>query len=573
MAKRIIMPKQGLQMTEGTIIKWLVKEGDTVKEGEPLFEMETDKLTISIDSTESGTLMKIVHPEGDVVPITEMIAIVGEPNEDITSLMGSSEENSEAGAEISQVINDLKKIGFDYKVVVIGGGPGGYEAAIRCAQYGLKTALVEKIELGGTCLNRGCIPTKALLHGAELFESITQAQDFGISAENVDINYAKLVAKKDSYVKKLRKGIERLEKANGVNYISGFGVLLDAHTVQVEDKKLTAEKIILATGSAPSLPPIPGIKDESIMTSDELLALTEIPESLVIIGGGVIGLEMATLFSALKCKVTIIEMLPRLLPDIDNEIVSQLINTLKNKNVNIITGAKVTAIHGGKSVNVEYECNGAVKSAIADKCVVSIGRSPQTNEIGLEKAGVEVERGFVKTDSKMATSAENIFAIGDITGKIQLAHVATAQAMVAAANCADMEEKMEYDIVPKCIYTSPEIAYIGINEEKARENGRKARTGTFNVAANGRAMVMGQASGIVKLVGDVVTGQILGAQIMAPRATDMIGEVAVAMACEGTIDELAKTIHAHPTISEIIMEAAHDFDGLCCNAMPKKEYI
>ena len=411
-----------------------------------------------------------------------------------------------------------------YDALVLGGGPGGYEAAIRCTQYGLKTVLVEARELGGTCLNRGCIPTKALLACAHTYEAVREASAFGVTAENVRFSYAEFAKRKDRIVAALRGGVERLEQAHGVEVVRGFGVLLDANRVKVGERELTARNIILATGSAPARPPIPGIDGQHIGTSDELLALTEAPESLLIIGGGVIGMEFATLFSALGKKVTVLEMLPAILPGVDPEITAQLIRSLKKKGVEIHTSAKVLSLHGGETVTAAYEEGGAAREAAAAYCIVCTGRKPMTAGIGLESAGVRTERGFVAVDECMRTNVSGIFAVGDITGKPQLAHVASAQGLVAAANCAGKDEHMSYSAVPACIYTEPEIAYIGVTEAQAVSAGRPVKTGSFNVGANGKAMTMG-SGGLVKLVTDGRTGELLGAQLYAPRATDLIAGV------------------------------------------------
>lgn len=414
---------------------------------------------------------------------------------------------------------------FMYDVAVL----GGYESAIRCAQYGLKTILIEAQELGGTCLNCGCIPTKALLQSAHTYETVMHSQEFGVKTEGLSFDYKKMVERKDSVVLRLR------------------------------------------SGSAPVHPPIPGIDGKNIITSDEMLSATEVPKDLVIIGGGVIGIEFATLFSALGKNVTVIEMMPGILPGVDSDIVKQLTAILAKKNVKIITSAKVLSLTGSDDrPKVEYELEGKKETAEAAECIVCVGRYPQTKDLGLEVLGVSMNRGFVEVDEHLRTSVPNIYAIGDITGKIQLAHVASAQGMIAAANCAGKNERMDYSIIPSCIFTEPEIAFIGLSEERAKEK-VAVRVGTFNVAGNGKALTMGQAQGLVKIVADASTGIILGAQIFAPRATDMIAEIAAIMKCEGTIDELAATIHPHPTVSEILMEAAHDAEGMCCNAMPKRK--
>ncbi|GHU93122.1 dihydrolipoyl dehydrogenase [Clostridia bacterium] len=455
-----------------------------------------------------------------------------------------------------------------YDVAVLGAGPGGYEAAIRCAQYGLKTALIEERELGGTCLNRGCIPTKAMLECGHAYERAEHATVFGVTVQNVGYDFAKMAARRDAVVSKLRAGIAGLEKAHGVTVISGRGVLSGADSMLVGGETVRADKIILATGGAPARPPIPGADGANVLTSDEVLAMNDVPESVVIIGGGVIGIEFATLFSMLGKPVTVLEMLPEILAGVDAELVVALKRSLKKRKIEFVTGAKVTGIAADGIVS--YELSGETKNVKADCCILSAGRRPQTAGLGLESIGVKVERGFISTDECMRTNIPNIYAVGDITGKIQLAHVASAQGLVAAAHCAGRPCNMRYDIVPACVYTEPELAWVGLTEEQAKTAGRAVITGRFNAAGNGRAMTMGEDTGLVKVIADAVTGELLGAHILAPRATDMVAEVAAVMRSEGTIDELAATIHPHPTISEMIMEAAHDAEGLCCHLPPKR---
>jgi len=456
----------------------------------------------------------------------------------------------------------------NYQVAVLGGGPGGYEAAIRCAQFGMKTVLIEARELGGTCLNRGCIPTKALLHCAEVYHQARNTATFGVSIGEPSYDYAKMAAYKDKVVARLRDGIAVLEKAYGVSVVQGFGILTDAHKIKVNDQSIQADSIILATGSAPAKLPIPGFKHA--LNSDDVLGMTELPEELVIVGGGVIGMEFASLFSMLGKKVTVLEMMPQILPGVDEDIVKILMRTLKKDGVSIMTSAKVLGIQKNSRISVSYEAGGKTQNVKADCCIVSTGRFPMTAGIGLEKLGVRTDRGFVAADDHMRTSIPNIYAIGDITGKVQLAHVATAQGMTAAANCAGGDQVMCYDIIPSCIYTATEIASVGLTQETAVKQGLRFKTGAFQLLGNGKSMVMGVSDGLAKLVVDEETDAILGAHIMAPRATDMIAEICAVMECEGTLHELEHTIHPHPTVSEILMEAAHDVNGMSCNAMPRK---
>ena len=449
-----------------------------------------------------------------------------------------------------------------YDVAVLGGGPGGYVAAIRLAKLGKKAVLIEKDNVGGTCLNRGCIPTKALLHSAEVYEQALHAADYGVFVEGASYDYTKIAGKKDEVVGKLRGGIEFLLKKAGVDVIKGTGVVEAKGKITVDGKEsVEADDIIIATGSKPSKVPIPGIDSEGVVDSDGVLAFTQAPEALVIIGGGVIGIEFASLFNALGKKVTVIEMLPKILGNVDDDITQRTHTLLKKQGIDIFTSAKVTKIE--KGVTVYFEMDGETKSVKAQTCVVAIGRSPVTSEIGLEALGLKMNRGFVEVDERMKTNVDGIYAIGDITGKAQLAHVASEQGLVAAHNIAGQDKRMHYDVIPACIYTRPEIASVGITEAAAKEKGINVKTGSFLPAANGKSMIAGEQSGIVKVVTDADTGEILGAHLMCHRATDMIAEVCAAMRAEGTIEELSDTVHPHPTVSEMIMEAAHDVHAMC----------
>ena len=456
----------------------------------------------------------------------------------------------------------------EFDVAVLGGGPGGYECAIRCAQLGLRTALVEARELGGTCLNRGCIPTKALLHGAEIYAEAKAGSDFGLILDGLTLKYDKLAAYKDDKVKKLVSGIEALEKAHGVEVVRGFGRLAGPNRMDVGGRTITYDKLILAMGSAPAKPPVKGM--ETAFTSDDVLSATQIPSGAIIIGGGVIGIEFATLFASLGKKVTIIEMMPDILSGCIPEITSKLKALLKKKGVEFILGAKVVEVVKGRSV--KFEKDGKQDERASSVVIACAGRKPMTRDCGLETIGLETDRrGFIEVDDHLRTAVKDVYAIGDITGKIQLAHVASAQGMAAAANCAGKDATMRYDRVPACIYTSPEIAWVGMSEEAAKAAGHEVAVGSFNVAANGRSMVMNETTGLIKLVSDKADGKVLGCQILAPRATDMIAEIAAVLEMGGTVEQLANVIHPHPTVSEIIAEAAHDVEGLCVNAMPRKK--
>ncbi len=458
-----------------------------------------------------------------------------------------------------------------FDVLILGGGPGGYETAIRCSQYNLKTALVEAEALGGTCLNKGCIPTKALVHSADVFRKTKESAASGVTAAEIAYDYPAIARRKDMIVKRLTGGVAYLEQAYGVTVINGFGVLTGQHTVLVNGETIEAENIILATGSVPASLPIKGIDSPKVINSDGVLNLQTLPESMAIIGGGVIGLEFAAFMSNLGVKVTILEVLGELLPLLDRDIVKVLLNKLKKSKVDIFTGIKISEIVDHEdSVSVLFEdAGGESREVSSSLCAVCAGRKPASSGIGLEAAGVRTNlRGYVDVDDQMRTNIPGIYAIGDVTGKIQLAHVASHQGMVAAAGCAGKAETMEYEAVPACIYSIPEIAYIGKGTAELEKEAIPYKVGTFSASSNGRALTLGETDGMVKIFAEKESGKVLGAQMAGNGVCELIAEISVLMHFNGTLDDLAKSIHPHPSLSEMISEAALQADGLSCNSVP-----
>jgi dihydrolipoamide dehydrogenase len=455
-----------------------------------------------------------------------------------------------------------------FDLTIVGGGPGGYVAAIRASQLGLKVAVVEEGEMGGTCLNRGCIPTKALLQSAELYHLMGRSAEFGITASVEGINYAKLSERKASIVKRLRLGVESLVRKAGGTMISGRAGLLDNHTLTISGADsgiIKTSTIIIATGSRPSRPPIPGIDGARVLDSNQVLELHDCPRSVVIIGGGVIGVEFATLFNLLGKKVGIVEMTGSLVPSLDLEIAGLLRKSLEARGIEVFTDSRVSEMLSGPSqespLTCRFEVGGEKFQAEGDFAIVSTGRRPNIEGLGLEALGIALEKGHIKVNGGMETSIPGIYAIGDVVGTWQLAHAASAQGMVAAANAAGGHAIMDNSVIPACIYSCPEIATVGLTEKAARDRGLDVRIGRFPVAANGKSMIFGEKEGMAKIVTDRSTGEILGAHIMAPRATEMIGEICVAMRLEATSAEIADTVHPHPTASEMLMEAAMDAEG------------
>ncbi|HHX37562.1 MAG TPA: dihydrolipoyl dehydrogenase [Clostridiaceae bacterium] len=461
-----------------------------------------------------------------------------------------------------------------FDAIVLGGGPGGYECAIRLSQNGLKTALVEEAELGGTCLNRGCIPTKSLLHAAELYHTAKGSSDFGVDIGDVSFNYEKIIERKDAVAKQLSNGVGFLQKNHGVTVFNARGTLLETQKIELSTgETLECTHTILATGSLPANIPIPGIDLPGVVDSTALLDMKTCPEHIVIVGGGVIGVEFATFFNRLDVKVTIIEMLDRILEPMDQDVSKIITAELTNRGIDIHVGVKVDAIEPGLKVNYS-SVDGSVSGYVeGDTVLIAGGRVPNTQNIGLEKVGVHMnKKGFVEVDGLCRTNVPGVFAIGDMNGEMLLAHVASGQGLAVADFIAGKPAKqLNLNHIPSCVYCSPEIAMVGLTEEKAKVTGRDVGTGMFNLSGNGRAMTMGENSGFFKLVYDKATEEILGCHMVGPYATELIAEIVAVMECEGTITELGKAVHPHPTVSEAIMEAAHACHGNSVNApKPRK---
>lgn len=445
-----------------------------------------------------------------------------------------------------------------YDIIIIGGGPGGYVAAIKAGQSGKNVALIESDNIGGVCLNWGCIPTKAMLKTAKVYKQFLNAEKYGLDIPNTDIkiDLHKIKARKDKIVLRLTTGVKGLLKKAGVTVINGFGTVIDKNNVQVNNETLYATNLILATGGHPFIPNIEGLKNafdlNKALTSKELLDLDVLPTSLVIIGGGVIGVEFATLYSTLGTKVTLIEQAPMLLTTIDNEVRKAYVKLLKNKNLTIITDGIVSKVN---DTTITYQHNGVDKNIPYEKVLVSIGTRP--NLKGLENLKLKTTKTGVITNNKLETNIPGVYAIGDINGKMMLAHVASAEGIVAVENILGKESELNYNRVPYGIYGFPEIAYVGLTEQAAKEKNINYKVSVFPLVANGKALAEGETDGFIKIIADKKYGELIGVHILAVNATDMISEVVTTMELEGTVYEIAKAIHPHPTLSEIIMEAAH----------------
>ncbi|MCQ4923395.1 dihydrolipoyl dehydrogenase [Tissierella carlieri] len=447
-----------------------------------------------------------------------------------------------------------------YDLVVLGGGPGGYVAAIKAAQLGAKVALVEKEKLGGVCLNWGCIPTKTMLKTAKLYKDILRGEEFGIvgiDTDNIKVDWNSLLKRKDKVVNQLVSGIYTLFKKNKIDLYEGMGTVLNRNEIRINDEVLWGKNLIIATGAKENFPSIEGLEDMvksgKVINSKGALSLSEIPKELVVVGGGVIAVEFATLFNSLGSKVTLIQRSSRILTSVESEMALTLEKHLKREGINILTDTKLKSISEN---GVLFEHKGQDKIVKGDKYLVSLGLKPQLN--GIEKLNLKLDsKGFVETNEKLETSLDGVYAIGDLNGKFALAHVASAEGVVAAENIMGKKSTINYNIVPACIYTFPELASVGLTEEEAKAQGYDVIVSKFPLAANGKALSEGETLGFVKIIADKKYGEILGTHIMASHATDMISETVVAMQIEGTVYDIAKAIHPHPTLSEIMMEAAH----------------
>ena len=459
-------------------------------------------------------------------------------------------------------------------VVVIGSGPGGYVAAIRAGQLGLKTMLVEKEGVfGGTCLHVGCIPTKALLHTADLLDQLKRARDFGVIVENVRLDWAALQKRKERVVKRLSGGVGFLLKKNNVETVKGFGVIAGAGKVEIKGDEgvqtVYARNIIIATGSVPrSLPGIE-IDGQTILTNNEILSLPAQPKSLAVIGAGAVGVEFASMFASFGTEVTLIEMLPRILPVEDEEISDALAESFQKRRIETLVGTRVESVKNeGNAVTVTLaEPDGKMGVRTVEKLLVAVGRKPRTEGIGLERVGIETERDFIPVNGFMETSASNVFAVGDIVPSQQLAHVGSAEGILAVEKIAGREVRpMNYEHMPSATYCSPEVASVGITEATAKERGYDVQVGRFPFAANSKASILEEREGFVKIVSEAKYDELLGVHIIGPHATDLIAEAVVALEHEATAESLMRAVHAHPTLSESIMEAAHAAEGLPIHA-------
>ena len=588
MAIEVVMPQMGESIAEGTITKWLVKVGEKVERDQPLFEISTDKVDAEIPSPAAGVLLAIHNAAGETVAVNKVVGLIGAAGESAGAAPATassaskpaaapapaspaaapSPASSPAPAAASQAHAPAPAApqgDFDYDLVIVGSGPGGYVAAIRAGQLGLKVACVEKDpKFGGTCTHRGCIPTKALLHSAELVDQIRHAGDFGIAVGEPAIEIEKVHAYKRGIVDKSAAGIESLFKKYKVEGVRGHGRLAGPHSVEVaaadgSRRTLTTRFVMIATGSVPRDIRVAPSNGTTILNSDHILEMERVPKSIVVLGAGAVGTEFASVFRSFGSDVTLVEMLPRILPIEDDEVSKELERQLKKRGMKVMTATQLTKAEphdGGVKVTLRQ---GEKESELdVEVLLVAVGRAPVTEDIGLDKAGLTTEKGYLQVNGVMQTSVPHIYALGDVVPTPWLAHIASAEGILAVEHMQGMPvHPLNYDRTPSCTYCEPEVGSVGLTEVKAKERGYDVGVGKFSFMASGKARILGKAQGFVKIVRDKKYDEILGVHIIGPHATDLIAEACVALQAEMTTEELMHTIHAHPTLSEAVMEAAH----------------
>ena len=563
MAYELKMPQLGLTMEEGTLSKWLKHEGDTVKAGEVVAEITTDKLTNELTSEQDGVLLKLVAQEGDDIPVKGTLAWIGQAGE---AVPGAVPAAVAAAVPQAPAAPAAAPAGGKKSVIVIGGGPGGYVAAIRAAQLGAEVTVVEKQYLGGTCLNVGCIPTKCLLHSAELVEQIkTQGKDIGVEVEGVKVNFPQVIAHKNAISKQLTSGVAGLLKMNKVKKVDGTAKFTGEKQLEVtkadgSKETMTADAIIVATGSVNAQPPIPGLKENpNCIDSTGALSLEKLPQTMVVIGGGVIGLELACAYAAFGTKITVVEAMDHMLPMLDGDLTKIGVAHMKKMGMDFHLECPVQSVESSP-VGAKVVCkdkSGKTVSFEAEKVLVAIGRKANTAGLDLAAGKIDNDKGRILVNDKMETNVPGVYAIGDcVFGHAQLAHTASAMGEVASENICGLEAHYCEKTNPTCVYMEPEAASVGLTEEQCKAQGIAYKVGKFPMSANGKALILNGGEGLVKIIAGAEYGEILGMHIIGPRATDLIAEGALAIEGEMTLDEIIDTIHSHPTVTETMREAA-----------------
>lgn len=602
MPVEITMPQLSDTMTEGTIVKWLKKEGDKVKAGEIVAEVETDKATMEMESFDSGTLAAILIKEGQKAPVGSPIALIAKAGENIDQVRQNAvsgkmsqgktspaksagpEKNPESSSDqksssisspqpvaksTSPISTGSKPVHYNFDLIVIGGGPAGYAAAIRAGQLKKRVLCVEKENLGGTCLNWGCIPTKALLESGAFVRKLRhEASDWGVSFDNLKVDFSKAIERSRGIADKLSKGIAHLLNKYGVKHETGFAKVVSPHKVRIEQKgdkkELTAQNILICTGARPK--ELPGIKFDGskIISSREAMTLKQQPARLAIIGAGAIGCEFADFYNSMGTEVTIIEMLDHLLPIEDEDCSILLERSFAKRGIKVLTKTRTESVDTtGQGVKLKVTTPKGEQTIEADVCLLAVGVTGNIEGLFEKDAPVAIEKGHIKVEPNVfATNVEGIYAAGDVIGPPWLAHVAHHEAVYAVEKIFGVSNHtINYRMIPGCTYTHPQVASLGLSEKKAREQGLQIKVGKFPFSASGRALAAGETEGFVKLIFDAKYGELIGAHMIGENVTEMLAELVVAQKLEATESEIIEAMHPHPTLSEAIMEAAGVADG------------
>lgn len=559
----IKLEKLSSHNNSGKIGKINVKTNDTVKVGDMLLQVESKKGNSSVKSNTSGKITEILVEEGQIVKVGDVLfKMEGEK--------ASNEVSKPSGGfnYFSSVMKP-KKDEIEADITIIGGGPGGYVAAIHAAKQGSKVILIEKENVGGTCLNWGCIPTKALVRSSQVYKNMKNSDEFGLFAEKVSVNMDKVIDRKDTIKEQLINGIEYLLDKHEIKKLIGTGEILDKNTVFVKTNRtettIKTKNIIIATGSKTSNVPIEGIDSKHVLTSKKILDLKTLPKQLVIVGGGVIGMEFAFIYANFGVEVFVVEFTDKILATLDNDICEEITNIAKDKRIKIYTNSKVEAINeteDGKCI-VSFLKNNEKKLISADKVLVAIGRQPYFEGLDIEKLGIEMNNNNkgIKVNERMQTNIPNIYAIGDVTNIVQLAHAASHQGITAVANILGKDKVMDYSAIPSAIFTDPEICAVGLCEKAAEIEGIDIEIGTFPFSANGKALTLGESRGFVKIIKEKSTGKIIGSTIIGPHAADLLAVVTLGIKNNLTTEQITETIFAHPTTAEAIHEASLEVEG------------
>lgn len=570
MATEVLMPRQGQSVESCIITGWKVKEGDKVAEGQALCEVETDKATFEVPAPAAGTVLGIFYADGADVPVLKVIAAIGAPGEDISGMKPKMSEVRSQTSEVSKPVETPKveikpptpvsrpltpsnSAAAEFDIIIIGAGPGGYVMAERAGHLGKKVLLIEKQYLGGVCLNWGCIPTKTLLNSAKHYVHAKEAPEFGVTTGEVKFDLTKAMAWKQEVIETLRAGIAFMMKKNKVTVVNGEAKFLGPRKVQVGDKVYEGTDVVIATGSSPFVPPIPGAKQPHVMTSTEILSIDKMPKTLTVIGGGVIGVEFASFFSSLGVQVNVIEMLEEIIPFMDRGQAKEFRKALKGK-VEFNLGCKVTAIDGH---DVKYTTKaGEEKSVQADIVLMSVGRVPNLAGMGFEEAKLDFDRRGIKVDEQMRTNLPNVYAIGDVTGLSQLAHSATRMGEVALNTICGQRDRFRRNAIPWAVYSMPEVAGCGLTEEQAQAAGYKTETASLPLIMSGRFLAENgkRGPGSVKVIKDADTDVLLGVHMVGAGVSEMIYGAAVMIEAELRIKDIREIVFPHPTVGEVLRD-------------------